>query len=262
MANVTVVGEVPTCSVASVPTSSVFTGGDPNVLYLGYGAQSTVLNSTVSGGSNFTYSWSGTGLSCTTCANPTFTPTSGGTYSFTLTVTNEFGCTTTCEVSVCVWDIRVRKNNGQIKPNKVYLCHVPNGNNSNPQTLSISTNAVASHLSNHGGDALGTCGQTCGSAGSTAKTGELHSSTFNGLDIDVILFPNPTNGQFTVELESESDLPVAVTVYNVAGVVMEQVVGQSAHSPITMGQGLSNGMYIVHVTQGDFTKILRVTRTR
>jgi len=40
---------------------------------------------------------------------------------------------------------------------KVYLCHVPSGNSGNPQTLKISVNAVAAHLTNHPGDRLGSC---------------------------------------------------------------------------------------------------------
>ena len=42
---------------------------------------------------------------------------------------------------------------------KVYLCHVPPGNPGMRLTLSISVNAVASHLANHPGDRLGTCDQ-------------------------------------------------------------------------------------------------------
>ncbi len=41
---------------------------------------------------------------------------------------------------------------------KVYICHVPPGNTGNPLTLSISINAVESHLRNHPGDKLGSCG--------------------------------------------------------------------------------------------------------
>lgn len=44
-------------------------------------------------GTPSTYSWSPTaGLSCTTCANPVFTPTSTGVYTFTVTVTIPGSC--------------------------------------------------------------------------------------------------------------------------------------------------------------------------
>lgn len=43
---------------------------------------------------------------------------------------------------------------------KVTLCHVPNGNNSNPQTLSVASSAVDSHLNEHAGDYLGACGSS------------------------------------------------------------------------------------------------------
>ncbi|MBX2905846.1 MAG: Ig-like domain-containing protein [Taibaiella sp.] len=50
-----------------------------------------------------TYSWTGAlGLSCTTCTNPTITPTSTGANNYSITVTTSAGCTTTQGVTVSV----------------------------------------------------------------------------------------------------------------------------------------------------------------
>ncbi|MBX2907812.1 MAG: Ig-like domain-containing protein [Taibaiella sp.] len=50
-----------------------------------------------------TYAWTGTlGLSCTTCTNPTITPTSTGANNYSVTVTSNAGCTTTNPVVVNV----------------------------------------------------------------------------------------------------------------------------------------------------------------
>ena len=43
------------------------------------------------------------------------------------------------------------------KADKVTLCHVPNGNSGNPQTLSVADSAVDAHLTQHSGDYLGAC---------------------------------------------------------------------------------------------------------
>jgi hypothetical protein len=220
VATVTVVGEIPACSIASIPTSSTYTGGVSTSLFLGYGAQSTTLKVTpAANGAPYTYSWSGTAvnmLSSTTSDAPVFTPTAAGTYTFTVVTTNKYGCTTSCSISICVTDIKVYASKhddddhegdndddkwkscshkshdakdcthkghehkacdhkshdikncpddegdnepGNDDDRKVYLCHVPNGNQSKRQTISISVHAVAYHLAKHPGDRLGSCDQ-------------------------------------------------------------------------------------------------------
>lgn len=64
----------------------------------------TVLGSTLNAtGAGITYSWSPTAdLSCTTCVDPTFTPSAVGTFNYTLTRTDATGCSTTDEVQVIV----------------------------------------------------------------------------------------------------------------------------------------------------------------
>lgn len=59
-------------------------------------------------------------------------------------------------------DNKYDKKTGKEKPkkggsDKVTICHVPPGNPDNPQTITISENAVESHLANHPGDHIGPC---------------------------------------------------------------------------------------------------------
>jgi hypothetical protein len=131
-----------TCSITSIPSNNTYTGGIPTNLYLGYGPQSTTLQVNVDAcGAPYTYLWSGGTLSNYTTANPVFTATTAGTFTFTVQVTNAYGFNTTCSITICVRDIRVPGSNG-----KVYICHAPPDNPANAHTLSISTNAVPSHL--------------------------------------------------------------------------------------------------------------------
>ena len=259
---VTVIGEVPTCSIASIPTSSTYTGGVSTTLYIGYGAQSTTLSCTPTGGSSFTYAWTGSNLSSSTSSNPVFTPTSEGIYNFSVLVTNNNGCETTCSISICVRDIRVYSKKGKLQKNKVYLCHVPPGNNNNPQTLSVSVNAIASHLSNHFGDALGTCNSSCGTVGNSSKTGEMFTDEFEGQDVDVILYPNPSTDHFSVMVESEMEEMITIEVYDMAGNIVERTEGQFTYHEIEMGRNLASGIYMVVITQGNYRKVLRASMTK
>lgn len=147
-------------SITSVPSSNVYTGGNPNILYLGYGAQSTKLQVSVPAGSGYTYQWTGTGLSSTTSASPMFTPANDGNYTFTVTVKNSSNCTSTSTIKICVIDVRVLDSKGKWDGKKIYVCHLPSGNSSNSQTLSVSINAVDAHVTNHG-DKPGVCGTIC-----------------------------------------------------------------------------------------------------
>ena len=261
---VSVVGQIPTCSIASLPTNNTYTGGVSTTLYLGYGAQSTTLSCTATGGNSFTYVWTGTGLSSTTTANPVFTPTAEGIYNFSVVVTNDNGCETSCAITICVRDIRVYKK-GKVQKNKVYLCHAPPGNPNNTQTLSVSVNAVGSHLSNHSGDALGTCGSSCGDLSIASKTGpigDLYSEEFNGQDVDVILYPNPSTDFFSVMVESDMDDLITVELYDMAGNLVERVNGQLTYHQIEMGRDLASGMYMVVVTQGEYRRVIKASRTK
>ncbi|MDB5232453.1 MAG: hypothetical protein JWN76_3258 [Chitinophagaceae bacterium] len=208
---VTVTGEVPNCSIASLPTDNTYTGGINTNLYLGYGAQSTILKVTGYGGAPYTYSWSGAALNMlnsNTSVAPVFTPAAAGVYSFTVVTTNKYGCTSTCSITICVKDIRVPGLDGK----KVYVCHVPLGNSNNPNTLSISTNAVSSHIGQHAGDKLGACDQACGTSAiarvtdnpesiiSIDKTQEKSIVTKAAIEPSMKISPVPNRGLFNLQL--------------------------------------------------------------
>lgn len=275
-ATVTVVGEIPGCTITSVPTINTFTGGNPNNLYLGYGAQSTTLQVTPTGVSGnggpnytYTYSWSGASvsmLSSTTSGAPVFTPTKSGYYTFTVVTTNNYGCSTTCTISICVTDIRVPGTNGA----KVYVCHLPPGNTGNPQTLSISVNAVPAHLGNHAGDRLGSCSQApcsnvaLASAGVTSiavsKEGKEEATTGTEKDLKVTVMPNPSATIFTLKLESRYATPVNMRVMDANGRVIDTRSGIGSNSTIQIGHNYSSGTYYAELMQDNRRKVVQLIK--
>ncbi len=266
------VNPVHTCSITAVPNNNIYTGGIVTNLYLGYGPQKLRLNVSASGaGAPYTYVWTGNGLSNNNTANPVFTATTAGSFTFTAQVTNTFGCVSSCSITICVTDIRVPRTYGR----KVYICH--NGsddddddddeddddhhnNNSGgnySRTLAISTNAVAAHLRNHPNDRLGRCGTVpCGL--NTNKNFDMLPEEKAGI-IVVNAFPNPTNNFFTLLIQSDLNHPVEVKVIDLQGRILYTKRG-AVQGRISFGHNFTSGTYIVEVIQGDRRQILKVVK--
>jgi len=253
-ANVTVVGIIPSCAITAVPGTGPYTGGPPTTIYLGYGPQNVTLDATPGGGTGFIYSWSpSSGLSCTSCQDPVFTPTVEGNYTFTLTVENEYGCSSTCSITICVMDIRVPGTNGK----KVYLCHVPPGNTQNPQTLSISVNAVPAHIPGHPNDHLGKCDQSCENLKIGGETGDLIVTSFS-----TVVYPNPFTSEFNITVETVSSEPIIVKIFDLTGRMMEEIKDVSSDTPVTAGADLNEGLYLLKIQQGDQVQYVKIIKRR
>jgi hypothetical protein len=250
------------CSVTVTPCNSTYTGGNPKKIYMGYGPQTVTLTANSTAGANCTYQWTPcAGLTGTSSKTATFTPTAPGNYVFTVTITCP-GCptTTTCTVNVCVSDIREKKN-GQ-HTGKVLLCHVPPGNPANAHTISISPNAVAAHIGNHAGDALGSCNQTCAPSGSTKMlegddegVGELVVDE----DLEMVVFPNPTRSEFHLQIESVATDVADVLVYDLSGRMVERTQAHT-NADVVVGTNLTPGVYFIEVRHGDLSKKIRVIK--
>jgi hypothetical protein len=196
-ATVTVVGSIPAPAISVTPASNVYTGGVPTDLYLGYGSQSATL--TAKGG--VSYVWSpAAGLSSTTVANPVFTATTAGTFTYTVTATNEFGCTATKSVTLRVVDARCDKD-------KVVVCH-------NGHEICISPNAVPAHLTGHAGDQLGACEVATRPAAAAAP------AVAAAIELVFEAYPNPFGASTTVHFRPTVSAAAQIQVYDALGRVV------------------------------------------
>ncbi|MCF8298537.1 MAG: T9SS type A sorting domain-containing protein [Saprospiraceae bacterium] len=256
---VTVNGVVPSCDINITLENNTYTGGDGQTIFLGYGPQSLTATVNPIGGGPFTYNWTGGNgfLSSTSSANPVFEPTTAGVYTLTCTVTNSYGCETTCDVSICVMDIRAGGNGNNAK---VYLCHVPNGNINKAKTLSISVNAVPAHLGNHAGDKLGSCNQSCGSITARGIAFEEHSDSEHEAELNV--YPNPSNESFNIILISHNEEEVSLSVYDVSGRLVSKHENFMPNDETNFGKELPTGVFFVKIIQGDFIKTIKVVKVQ
>jgi hypothetical protein len=249
---VTVIGAVPTCAIAVTPANNVYTGGVATNIYLGYGPQTATLTANATGGNSYTYSWSGPTayLSCTNCQSPVFTPTAGGTYTFTVTITNDYGCSTSCDVTFCVKDIRDPN-----RPGKVFVCHyAPNPTN----TLSINVNAVPYHLATNPNDYLGMCDQTCGGVVAAKMAG---NSFIPSEEFAVKVYPNPFSDELRIMVESTSYDKVDITISDLTGRKVSQLGNQQTNRELQIGNDLATGTYYIDVTSGNETRKIKVVKT-
>jgi transcriptional regulator len=271
--NVEVIGEIPTCSIDVALSNNTYTGGDGYTIFLGYGPQSLTATVTALGGGPFTYSWTGGNgwLSSTTSANPVFSPLAGGNYTLECTVTNSYGCQTTCYVNICVMDIRA---GGSGKNQKVYLCHVPNGNPNKAKTLKVSVNAVPGHLLNHAGDRLGQCNQSCSNPivrmGIDVDDVDDHDHDHGHEHMDeteFAVYPNPTSGAAQVMFSTLSDTRVIVELFDVTGNRVAILYEGDAHEgedhvyDFDLGQ-YANGTYMIRLTTDNATITKRLVKTQ
>ncbi len=248
------VNPVNTCSITAVPSSNVYTGGIVTNLYLGYGPQQLTLNATADiAGAPYTYSWSGGTLNNYNTANPVFTAATAGSFTFTCQITNKFGCTSTCSITICVTDIREPGKN-----DKVYICHAPPGNPAKAKTLSINVSDVANHLLNHAEDRLGKCGEVpCGNAvPSRYRNNELITEA---AALNVKVLNNPSKNFFTLQLKSSSSETIELRVMDLQGrrILNKRIAAQGTYS---FGQELMSGTYIVEVFQGAERKTLKLMK--
>jgi len=244
-----------TCAITATPGTTVYTGGVPTNIYLGYGPQTVTLAATATGGSGFTYLWSSasgtSNLSNVHISNPVFTATLAGHFTYVVTITNSDGCTTTCTVSICVIDAVDHSHSGH-----VLLCHAYE---CTPVTLSLTPAQVLTHLPSHcPSDHLGPIGSTCSTSGRESGEDDEKAVVINELTVNA--FPNPFNSEVNVKVQSNLMDNVDVVVYDVTGRVMEAKPGQSVESNIIIGQKLVPGIYIIEVRQGDEVKKVKVVK--
>ena len=197
----------------------------------------------------YTYSWSPAGsLTGANTANPVASPMASTTY--TVTVTDANGCTTTADVTVDVIDARCGKN-----LNKVLVCHKESKRQRGVVTTSyhnicVSANAVPAHLAH--GDYLGPC--TNGNKNDEGAIAE---------DFDYHLYPNPTNDVFTVEIHSEVAGDAKFILTDVQGRMID-IQDETTANGITQYQfdlgGYAKGVYMLSIIANNQRFVERVIK--
>jgi uncharacterized protein YjdB len=209
-ATVTVTGSVTAPAIAVSRTNNTYTGLDPKTIALGYGAQSLTLTASINGSASGTYSWSpAAGLSNAGIANPVFTPSAAGTYTFTVTATSESGCPASASVTIKVIDVRCGNKN-----NKVLICKKEG--TSKAKEGCVGAEDVADQLRN--GAKLGGC-TTGVIAADGSETSALDLSSLGATtSVRLTSYPNPFANQTTVSFTlPKAEQKVTLAIFDAVG---------------------------------------------
>ncbi|MBJ6119451.1 T9SS-dependent M36 family metallopeptidase [Pontibacter sp. BT310] len=231
-------------NVAAVQSSTVYTGGVANNLYIGYGPKSVVLQA--SGDATNTYSWSpATGLSNAKIANPVFTPTAAGTYTFTVTATNADQCIKTKTITINVVDVRCGDNK---KKDKVMVCVDGENNCADPK-------AVNMMLTKAGGK-LGDCSLNISAPVTATTVSEL---AVDEADDFVQSYPNPFSESTTIVFKAKETAYTVLKVYDITGREVETLFEGNAESGVTYNHNFKAGdkragIYIYKIVNGNTSR--------
>jgi hypothetical protein len=267
-------GNVSTCTT-SVTINPKMTGTVPdvtatpqgtsaNTVYVGY-TPASVLSYTAyptGGTAPYTYSWSVSGnltingTSTANVVNVTNVLPSASTGTLKLVITDNKGCTQTITKTIDIVDVR-----SGIKNDKVSICHDGNG-------ISVDGHAVSAHLAH--GDYLGTCLPSLIVAQPAATQSVSVAQLTPVQELNVIapainVYPNPSNGQFTVQLKNFSAFKATIMIMDQSGKAVSQKEMQLTFRLNTISFNLSNhaaGKYYLKVISADGLQTAQVVIQR
>jgi fibronectin type 3 domain-containing protein len=188
-----------------------------NTIYIGYGPASLTVTANAAGGiAPYAYAWSNG------ATTQSISISAAGTYS--VTVTDSKGCTTTASIVMSTLDVRCGNNN-----DKVMICH-------NNNTICVASAAVQEHLGH--GDHLGGC------SASVARINTENESV-EAISRKVIVYPNPVSEEWNIHV-SGVEAGSVVKMYNQNGALIKTllVTGTTEAVPV---RGLPAGMYYLQI---------------
>lgn len=232
------------------PANSLYTGGVPTNLFIGYGPQSVTLMPTPQLG--VTYSWTPMAGLTFPGGIATFTITNStnpGSYTFTVTATNQCGATSINDVTITVINALCNKHKDDKHKAKILICH-------KGKTKCTSYKDVAKKLTKDG-DKLGQCAGT-----STHDEDDEDDNDDKKRTIDFAVYPNPATDLATVSFRAPQDGPVRVELYNGMGLVSTIYAGSvrsgQLYSFPLKSQHLAKGLYVCRLTIDGKTEMVRL----
>jgi hypothetical protein len=235
-ATVTIVGVIPQPGIEVSRTDQTNTGANANTVFLGYGAQELKFTASDNTSALSQYDWTPAGsLSATNTSSVFFAPQSAGNYAYSVTATNEYGCSASAAVTAMVINVRCGK-----QLDRVLLCH-------KGKEYCVEYADVKDHLAH--GDKLGSCI-------STARMANGLEENYKANELNVS--PNPANAATTVTFTLMQAGKYKLELYNINGnraALLQQ--GASIASGMVTYQfdakKFTPGLYLVKLVIGNST---------
>jgi hypothetical protein len=106
----------------------------------------------------------------------------------------------------------------------------------------------------------GSASQTTSSTSTVDETTRIPDNTLSNGLFKVKAFPNPTSNMFTLDVQSSSNEPIEVKVFDLTGHMVYYHKGSLKEAHHKFGQMLTNGTYMTVVTQGTNRKTITLIK--
>ncbi len=268
----TATSTVVTVTINALPSSTITPSG-PTIFCSG---SSVLLNAPT--GTNYSYQWKKGGVNIPGATNSNYTATASGTYKVTVTNTNT-GCSKTTPTGTVVtvnvlppatispsgtivfcagqsavltanpgagYSYQWRKNHGAV-----------NGATSQAYTVSAAGKYRVQVTDSNGCVKLSNADTVV----VPCKEGENGDASEEDLELDVIVFPNPSSGDFVFEIQNAKTEKISINVYDVIGKEVESENTFNSKFIIRNSQ-LTPGIYSAEVTDGNNRKVFKLIKSK
>jgi hypothetical protein len=232
---------------------------------------------TANNGAGYIYVWKKSGVAISGATSATYKPTTSGSY--TVTITNSCGTTTSSPVSVtvltapatpgsitgpgnfCSGQTGVVYSIAPVTGATSYTWQVPNGASI---TSGQGTTSITVSFSNKNGNirvqAINSCGNSNWSSKNVSKNCREGNEFSDDIKtaFEVKVFPNP-GSVFNLEVTDNSQ-QFSYEVIDLTGVLVEKRDNLQAGAMIQLGENLSNGIYILKIVCGEERRVIRVVK--
>jgi len=231
-ATVTVVGIIPSPAITISRSNNTFTNGEPNTIFLGYGAQQLTLTAADANSTQSSFAWAPpVYLSSVNTAATMFTPTTAGDYNYSVEATNEYGCkATSTPVALKVIDARCGNN-----MDKVLLCK-------DGKSKCVELISVVEQM-NHGYQ-LGDCNTTARNRNGIMN--QEQAATFV-----LTVSPNPATQQTVIQFSTADQQTYSLDVYNLLGMkcaTLDRGMNSGNHTVRYNISNLPSGLYLLKLS--------------
>ena len=235
---------------ANIPNSYAILFGEPNTVYKGYGPDGIFLTAMPLGGTKFpnnTYDfhWSNGATTRTIWVSQP----SLGTHSYSVTVTDAFGCSVSDDITINVKDVRCGP-----QLNKVAVCF----NNRQGHTDYCLKPSEAFFALLWGGK-LGSCDQPL----TSRQSGKIQESISSHLEKSIQVYPNPAKNIIKVLLTNYPIGQYEVGIWDMNGKKINQksvYVQQANYQMLFNLENQASGIYLIRVSGKEGTQTYKVVK--
>lgn len=236
---------------------------------------SVLLNSIT--GTGLTYQWKKNNVAISGATNSSYTATTAGSY--TVTITNSCGAFTTAAVTVsiisapampgaisgpatfCAYQTGVVYSVAPVPNATSYVWDVPNG----AVIASNNGNSIVVNFGNKSGNIRVSASNACGSSSfrqlkvtKTCREGGIAED--DGLS-KLMVFPNPSSVSFMLQL-SETENNVLLVVSDMTGRQVEKKEIAAGSQRVEFGATLPAGIYFAEIISADFRKVIKLIKEK